>query len=72
MFDLIKPKIQNILAMFPQILKLEKNVELIKNDGVDDELVDFENSFNEQLTKIKEVQGIPQDEPPAKSTAQIV
>ena len=32
-FDTLAPKIQRIVGMFPQILKLEKQIELIKNDG---------------------------------------
>ena len=57
-FDDLKPKIENILAMFPEISKLEKNIELIKNDGQDDELVEFENTFKDCLKKIQEAQGV--------------
>lgn len=49
--------------MFPSILKLEKSIELIKNDGVDDELVETEKTFNEQLSRIQEAQGLPKEEP---------
>lgn len=35
-FDTLQPKIQNLLSMFPQILELEKSIELIKNDGQDE------------------------------------
>ena len=69
-FDTLAPKIQRIVGMFPQILKLEKQIELIKNDGQDDELQDFESTFNEQLGKINEVQSMIQKEQKESESSQ--
>ena len=70
-FDDLKPKIENILAMFPEILKLEKSIELIKNDGQDEFLTETKQVFNEQLKKIQDAQGIKVEEP-TKSLGEII